>query len=175
MGKDNKLAQFEETILPHVRAAYNLARWLTGSEHDAEDVAQEAYLRAFKFFEGFRGIDSRAWLLAIVRNTCYTWLKQKKMHDSMTVFDEENHSTEENVLNPETKLLQAMDTELIRKAIEELPVEYREVVVLCDLEGLSYKEIAQIIKLPIGTVMSRIARARKRLIELLCGVVDGEF
>lgn len=93
----------------------------------------------------------------------------------MTVFDEENHSTEENVLNPETKLLQAMDTELIRKAIEELPVEYREVVVLCDLEGLSYKEIAQITKLPIGTVMSRIARARKRLIELLCGVVDGEF
>jgi RNA polymerase sigma-70 factor, ECF subfamily len=172
---NNKLARFEETILPHARAAYNLARWLTGSDHDAEDVAQEAYLRAFKFFEGFRGIDSRAWLLAIVRNTCYTWLKQKKMHDNMTVFDEQIHSSDEDESNPETELLQAMDTEIIRNAIEELPVEYREVVVLCDLEGLSYKEIAQIIKLPIGTVMSRLARARKRLIENLRGVVDREL
>lgn len=175
MANNNKLARFEETMLPHASAAYNLARWLTGSEHDAEDVSQEAYLRAFKFFEGFRGIDSRSWLLAIVRNTCYTWLKQKRMHDNMTVFDEEIHSTDENLSNPETNLLQAMDSERIRKAIEELPVEYREVVVLCDLEGLSYKEIAQIIKLPIGTVMSRLARARKRLIEHLSVVVDREF
>jgi len=167
LGKDNKLALFEETVLPHTSAAYNLARWLTGNEHDAEDVSQEAYLRAFKFFEGFRGIDSRAWLLAIVRNTCYTWLKEKNMIDKMTVFDEEIHTADENESNPETDLLQAMDIERIRKAIEELPVEYREAIVLCDLEGMSYKEIAQITKLPMGTVMSRLARARKKLMEYL--------
>lgn len=167
MGKDNKLELFEETVLPHTSAAYNLARWLTGNEHDAEDVSQEAYLRAFKFFEGFRGIDSRAWLLAIVRNTCYTWLKEKNMIDKMTVFDEEIHTADENESNPETDLLQAMDIERIRKAIEELPVEYREAIVLCDLEGMSYKEIAQITKLPMGTVMSRLARARKKLMEYL--------
>jgi len=175
LGKGNKLALFEETVLPHAAAAYNLARWLTGNEHDAEDVSQEAYMRAFKFFEGFRGIDSRAWLLAIVRNTCYTWLKEKKMLDKMTVFDEEIHSIDENVSNPESNLLQALDNERIRKAIEELPLEYREAIVLCDLEGLSYKEIAQITKLPIGTVMSRLARARKRLIEYLGGTADGGF
>jgi len=167
LGKDNKLELFEETVLPHTSAAYNLARWLTGNEHDAEDVSQEAYLRAFKFFEGFRGIDSRAWLLAIVRNTCYTWLKEKNMIDKMTVFDEEIHTADENESNPETDLLQAMDIERIRKAIEELPVEYREAIVLCDLEGMSYKEIAQITKLPMGTVMSRLARARKKLMEYL--------
>jgi RNA polymerase sigma factor (sigma-70 family) len=173
LGKDNKLARFEEIMLPHSAAAYNLARWLTGNDHDAEDVAQEAYLRAFKFFAGFRGIDSRSWLLAIVRNTCYTRLKQKKMYEVMTVFDEEIHTTDENISTPETNLLQAMDSERIRNALEELPVEYREVVVLCDLEGLSYKGIAQIIKLPMGTVMSRLARARKRLIKCLSEKVDG--
>lgn len=169
MRKDNKLVLFEETVLPHASAAYNLARWLTGNDHDAQDVSQEAYLRAFKFFEGFRGIDSRAWLLAIVRNTCYTWLKEKNMLDKMTVFDEEIHTADENESNPETDLLHAMDIERIRKAIKELPVEYREAIVLCDIEGLSYKEIAQVTKLPIGTVMSRLARARKRLIEHLGG------
>jgi RNA polymerase sigma factor (sigma-70 family) len=166
-GKD-KLARFEQSILPHMDAAYNLARWLTRNDDDAEEMVQEAYVRAFKFFDSFRGVDGRPWLLTIVRNTCYTWLQQNRRYETTMMFDEEIHSTDSDDSNPETLMLQSADQQILRQALEELPVEFREVVVLRDLEGFSYKEIADIANIPAGTVMSRLARARERLKQLLC-------
>jgi len=144
-----------------------VARWLTRDDHDAEDVVQEAYLRAWKFFGGFSGGESRAWLLTIVRNTCYTWLHQNRAHELTVVFDEEIHSSASESANPETLLLHRANQQVLRDALEALPVAFREVVVLRELEGLSYKEIAAIADLPLGTVMSRLARARARLLEWL--------
>jgi RNA polymerase sigma factor (sigma-70 family) len=164
---ESTLTRFEEAVLPHLAAAYNLARWLARNDHDAEDVVQEAYVRAFKFFGGFHGGDSRPWLLAIVRHTCYTWLHHNRGHELMMVFDEEIHSPEREAANPETILLHHVNHQLLRQALEELPVEFREVIILRELEGLSYKDIAQIADLPLGTVMSRLARARKRLQQTL--------
>jgi len=159
----DKLARFEQAILPHLDAAYNLARWLTRNEHDAEDVVQEAYLRAFKFFSGFHGADGRAWLLTIVRHTCYSWLDRNRGHELVGDFDAEVSEIESPGPNPEAILLESANQHLVRQALEALPVEFREVIILRELEGLSYKEIADLADLPIGTVMSRLARARKRL------------
>jgi RNA polymerase sigma factor (sigma-70 family) len=159
----NKIRRFEQSVLPHLDAAYNLARWLTRNDLDAEDVVQESYLRAFKFFESFRGTDSRPWLLAIVRNTYFTMMQQHRASEVETPFDEELHSPDPDNLDPEAVLLQSISTQLLHDAIEELPLEYREVFVLRELEELSYKEIATIAAIPLGTVMSRLARARKRL------------
>lgn len=161
MQEQSKFGRFEQVVLPHLDAAYNLARWLTRNAADAEDVAQEAVLRAFKFFGGFHGGDSRAWLLTIVRNTCYTWLQQNRAHELTTPFEEETHT--DAGANPEAMLLAGENKELLRKALEELPVSFREVVILREFEDLSYKEIAKIVDVPVGTVMSRLARARKRL------------
>jgi len=155
--------RFEEALLPHLGAAYNLARWLTRDEHDAEDVVQEAYLRALKSFGGFHGADGRAWLLAIVRNSCYTWLQKKRLREPATAFDDEIHSVDASAATPVTLLLQKENKQAVHRAVEELPVDLREVVVLRELEGLSYKEIAAIADIPMGTVMSRLARARERL------------
>jgi RNA polymerase sigma factor (sigma-70 family) len=163
LSPHEKLQQFETTVLPHLDAAYNLARWLTRNDHDADDIVQEAYLRAFKFFGGFYGIDARAWLLAVVRNTCYTWLKQRNRRETGASFDEELHSGAGDAYNPEKLALQHADRQLLRDALEDLPVEYREVIVLRELEGFSYKDIAVIADIPLGTVMSRLTRARKRL------------
>ncbi len=149
--------------MPHLDAAYNLARWLTRNEHDAEDVAQDAFLRAFKFFGGFRGGNSRSWLLSIVRNTAYTWLRKNRKQELATVFDAEIHDIEDTSANPEVLLLNNSDQQEIRRAVEQLPVEFREVMILRELEGMSYKEIAEMADVPIGTVMSRLARARKQL------------
>lgn len=161
------LERFEETVLPHLGAAYNLARWLTRNEQDAQDVVQEAFLRALRFFGGFHGGNSRSWLLAIVRNTCYTWLRQNRPQELTAVFDEGLHSGNENPCTPESMLLQDSDNDSLKAAIGELPLEFREVLILRELEGLSYKEIAEIASLPIGTVMSRLARGRQRLQESL--------
>jgi RNA polymerase sigma factor (sigma-70 family) len=152
--------RFEQLILPHLDAAYNLAHWLTHNDQDAQDMVQEAYLRAFRFFPSFHGGDSRAWLLTIVRNTCYTWLHQRHTDD---VFDEERHDVESESLNPEQLEMHVIDQQRLKEAIESLPVEFREVIVLRELEELSYKEISSITHVPVGTVMSRLARARKRL------------
>ena len=160
---NEKLQQFERAVMPHLDAAYNLARWLTRNDHDAEDLVQEAYLRAFKFFGGFHGVDARAWLMAVVRNTCYTWLKQRQHRDATAPFDEEFHSGDGDAFNPEKLVMQQADRELLRDVLEELPLEYREVIVLRELEGFSYKDIAVIADIPLGTVMSRLTRARKRL------------
>lgn len=161
------LQNFEEAALPHLGAAYNLARWLTRDDSDAEDVVQEAYLRAFKHFGSFRGGEGRPWLLAIVRNTCYSWMQQNRAPELQTAFHEEIHAVAEDHLNPETVLLKEAENELLRKALEELPTEFREVIVLRELEGLSYKQIADVAEIPIGTVMSRLARGRKRLEQVL--------
>ncbi len=163
MRDKKRLARFEQTILPHLDAAYNLARWLTRNEDDAEDIVQEAYLRAFKFFDAFRGVDGRAWLLTIVRNTCYTWLQQNRAQELTTVFDEEAHSLDSEALNPATLVLASADHRVLTEALNELPLPFREVVVLRELEGLSYKQIAEIANIPTGTVMSRLLRARERL------------
>ena len=161
MPETNKIVNFEEAVLPHLAAAYNLARWLSRSDADAEDIVQESYLRAFKFFGGFHGGDSRAWTLQIVRNTCYSWLQKNRARETAAEFDEELHSIECD--NPETILIEKIDGQILKQILDELPLEFREIVVLRELEGLSYKEIAGIADLPLGTVMSRLARARRRL------------
>lgn len=163
LPEQSTLKSFEETVLPHLDAAHNLARWLTHNAADAEDVVQEAYLRAFKFFGSFHGGNSRAWLLTIVRNTSYTWLQEHRSSDLFLPFDEEAHDVTTDALNPEALLLQDANNELIRDAVAQLPLEFREVVILRELEDLSYKEIVAISRVPVGTVMSRLARARKRL------------
>lgn len=167
--EQDRLARFEQTVLPHLDAAYNLSRWLTRNDTDAQDVVQEAYLRALKFFDSYHGGDSRSWLLTIVRNTCYTWLQQNRARELTTEFDEEIHSTESG--NPETLLIEGANKQLLQQALEELPVSFREAVILRELEGLSYKEIADITDVPVGTVMSRLARARRQLQLRLVGRV----
>lgn len=154
-------ARFEQLVLPHLDAAFNLSRWLLRSRPDAEDVAQEAMLRAFRFFRGFHGGDARAWLLQIVRNTCYTWLEKNRQVDLMTEFDEDLHPYSSPT--PEALAIAGDNRERLTKALDELPVRFREILVLRELEGCSYKEIASITSIPIGTVMSSLARARHRL------------
>ena len=167
MTEINSLPNFQEAVIPHLDAAYNLARWLTRNREDAEDVVQEAYLRALRFFGGFRGGDSRSWLLKIVRNAYYTRLQQNRHEDTATEFEEEIHSGDAAAPNPETLMLQGADCQLLRRALEELPANFREVLVLRELEGLSYTEIANVADVPVGTVMSSLSRARKRLRESL--------
>ena len=174
LRNQNKIMRFEQYVLPHLDAAYNLAHWLTQNEQDAEDVVQESYLRAFKFFDGFHSTDSRPWLLAIVRNTYYTLIQQKRVYEVVTPFDEEIHSSHLESQNPEELVLQIIDNQVLKEAIKELPTEFREVIVLRELEGFSYKEIADIAAVPLGTVMSRLARARKRLQHYLTQHMDKE-
>lgn len=162
MTEPNKQARFERAVMPHLDAAYNLARWLTRDGHDAEDVVQEAYLRAYRFFDGFHGGDGRSWLLAIVRNTCFTWLKRNRPPTPAAPFDEALHAGDES-FNPEALFLQGAAREMLHEALGELSPEFREVVVLRELEGLSYKEIAAVTEAPLGTVMSRLARGRGML------------
>jgi len=159
----SELERFERTLLPHMRAAYNLARWLTRTDQDAEDVVQEAYLRAVRFFGGFRGGDAKAWLLTIVRNTSHSAWQRGRGAGATVPLDEDTPEVEDAALGPENLLLQKASGQEVREALDALPVEFREVVVLRELEGLSYKEMAEVTQLPIGTVMSRLARARARL------------
>lgn len=162
MRNDDHLTAFDDAVLPHLNTAYNLARWLTRNDQDAEDVVQEASLRAFKYWDGFSGRDCRAWLLAIVRNTFYSWQRKRSVQPELTA-DGELDDLDDNVPSPEREVLRNADREILKAALEDLPVEFREVIVLREMEGLSYKEIADIGNVPIGTVMSRLARARKRL------------
>jgi RNA polymerase sigma-70 factor (ECF subfamily) len=166
--------QFAQALLQHLDAAYNLARWLTRDDHDAEDLVQSAYLRALKSFSGFHGANSRAWLLTIVRNACYTWLHKKQARGPAVAFEEEIHSAGSDAVDPQEALLSKDQRRSVRRAVEELPPELREVVVLRELEGLSYKEIATIAGIPLGTVMSRLSRARERLRQSLVNCVDSE-
>lgn len=165
---------FEEAVMPHLDAAYNLARWLTRNEADAQDMVQEAYLRALRFFGGFHGTDARAWLLTIVRNTCYTWLKRSRSVELSGDFEEVVLTKESDEPDPETSHVLKVQAQLVNEAIDKLPIEFREVVILRELEELSYKEIAAITGIPIGTVMSRLSRARKRLLVGLRGMARVE-
>jgi RNA polymerase sigma-70 factor (ECF subfamily) len=168
--------QFEQLVLPHMDAAYNLARWLVRNPQDAEDLAQEAMTRAIKFFSGFRGGDPRAWLLTIVRNSCFTWLGRNRAKD-LAEFDEETHSpgilshgnqsSIQAPADPEKMAVAQAESARVRRALEELPVIFREAVVMRELEGMSYKEIADVTGVSIGTVMSRLARGRDRLRAIL--------
>lgn len=174
MADHKQCPTFEETFITHLNAAYNLAYWLTRNKQDAEDVVQEAYLRAFRFFSGFRGGDGRAWLLKIVRNTCYTWMEVNRPLQQAAEFDESFFPTDSGALNPEQSLLRNDSGNLVRKALERLPVDFREVVVLRELEGMSYEEIASITGKPAGTVMSRLSRGRDRLRQALRDVSSTE-
>jgi RNA polymerase sigma-70 factor (ECF subfamily) len=174
MTNSDQAARFEQVALPHMDAAYNLARWLTGNIQEAEDVTQEAFLRAFKFFDGFRGEDPRTWLLAIVRNVFYSQYRRTRSSAAATEFDEDMHSFSDDEslpemgradTNPESILSRGDDIRLLDQALEALPVEYREAIVLRELEDLSYKEIAATLDVPIGTVMSRLARARRLMLD----------
>jgi RNA polymerase sigma-70 factor, ECF subfamily len=153
--------RFETLVLPHLDAAFNLARWLLRSGTDAEDAAQEAMLRAYRFFHGFRGGDVRAWLLQIVRNTCFTWMEKNRHGKDMTEFNEELHGPIGPT--PESLAIAADNRGRLTQALESLPSRFREVIVLRELEGCSYKEIATITSIPIGTVMSTLSRARRQL------------
>jgi RNA polymerase sigma-70 factor (ECF subfamily) len=153
--------RFEALVLPHLPAAHNLARWLVRHDAEAQDVAQEAMLRAYRFFGGFRGGDPRAWLLKIVRNLCYTWLANARGARGTEEFDEERHAV--GAETPESLAIAGADREQLARALESLPPRSREVLVLRELEGFSYKEIAEIAGIPIGTVMSNLSRARSRL------------
>ena len=163
---------FEALMLPHLDAAYNLAKWLLRNEQDAQDVVQEAFLRAFKSFGGFHGSNGRAWLLTIVRNTSYMLLKKNRVADLTTPFDEEIHTFDDKSVSAATILERSEHAELIREAMDELPAEFREILTLRHQEDLSYKEIADIAQIPRGTVMSRLARARAKLKERLAARID---
>jgi len=163
LTEPTRLSEFERQILPHLDAAYNLARFLTRNDQNAEDVVQEASLRAFRFFESFRGENSRAWFLSIVRNTSFTALKRNRADESNVLFDEELHGGQSPQIDAGVALDRARDRETVRAAIEQLPAEFREGIILRELEGCSYKEIADIAGVPIGTIMSRLARARRQL------------
>jgi RNA polymerase sigma-70 factor, ECF subfamily len=158
-----ELERFTESVLPYLDAAHNLARYLLRDPHEAEEAVQEAFLRAIRHFDGFRGTDGRAWLLSIVRNTCFTQLRRRRSGGERVEFDEELHSPHEEGSEPEAVLASTLAAASVRDALNQLPAEFREVMVLRELEGLSYKEIAQVAGMPIGTVMSRLARARKQL------------
>jgi RNA polymerase sigma-70 factor (ECF subfamily) len=162
-----RLTEFEREVLPHLNAAYSLARFLMRNDQDAEDVVQEAAVRAFRFFDNFRGENSRAWFLSIVRNTAFTALKRHLRDEQTVEFDEELHGSQIPQLDAGIALDRAHDRQSVRAAIEQLPAEFRETITLRELEGMSYKEIADVAGVPIGTIMSRLARARRQLQLLL--------
>jgi RNA polymerase sigma-70 factor (ECF subfamily) len=167
--------RFERTIMPHMDAAYNLARWLTRNDSDAQDVVQDAYLRAFRYFDSFQGENPSAWLLAIVRNACFTWIRRNRPSEEVAGSDAIDAETARNAepllgggsrqlaTDPETLLLESRDRTQVNELVAKLPAEFREMIVLREIQDLSYREIADIVGIPIGTVMSRLSRARKLL------------
>jgi RNA polymerase sigma-70 factor, ECF subfamily len=173
-----RLQRFEEIALPHLNAAYNLARWLTRNEHDAQDVVQESYLRAFRYFDSYQGGDGKAWLLAVVRNTHLTWRSRVKSRLEIELDEDADHGVR-NVRSDEASALEQMVTDAgardLRGCIEELPVDYRGVLVMRELEELSYQQISEVASLPIGTVMSRLSRARARLAECVKARAKGRI
>ncbi len=174
LPEGSEAADFDRLFIPHMDAVYNLARWLVRNDYDAQDVVQEAYLRAFKYAAGFRSGDPRAWILAIVRNVAFTWLTRNRGADPPAEFDEQVHSGTIEEMGLEADSVRKADGAMIRAALTDLPAEFREVIVMRDMEGLSYKEIAHAADVPIGTVMSRLARARRKLADSLRELIAKE-
>ena len=168
---DTKVRFFELTMWPHMRAAYNLARWLVRNDQDAEDIVQESFLKAFKAQESFRGSEAKTWMLAIVRNTAMDFRRRLKAGLAVPIGDE-GHEPEDDSPDPESALLTESRREQVRLAISKLAEEFREVIVLREIEGLAYKEIAGVLGIPMGTVMSRLSRARSLLLIELGGVKE---
>jgi RNA polymerase sigma-70 factor (ECF subfamily) len=158
---------FEETVLPHLDAAFNYARWLTKNDGEAEDVVQDACVRAMRFFSSLRDDDARPWLFAIVRNSWYSRVSRRGTVPEAAPLNDMQDQWADNALDPEERLVQQHTVSVVRAALQQLPVDFREVIVLREIEGLSYKEIAAVVRVPIGTVMSRLARARERLLTMM--------
>ncbi|GGC69149.1 sigma-70 family RNA polymerase sigma factor [Undibacterium terreum] len=184
LDEEQLVRQFEALVLPHLDAAYSLARWLTLNTQDAEDLAQMAYVRAYRFFPGFQGGDARSWLLTIVRHTYFTSLRDHKHEQHDIAYDEAEHadagedaylsaSSYDDSVNPEIIAARQDAKNIVNRALEQLPQRFREIVVLKEIEDLSYKEIAEIVGIPLGTVMSRLARGRKLLLETLKSAGEG--
>ena len=160
--------RFEEAVLPHLDAAFNYARWLTRNDSDAEDVVQDACIRAMRFINSLRDENARAWLFTIVRNTWYSRVTRRSSGtESAARLSNADDDVADAALDPEERLLQQQTVTRVRAALEQLPADFREVLVLREIEGLSYKEIAEVLRVPLGTVMSRLARARDRLTAVL--------
>jgi RNA polymerase sigma-70 factor (ECF subfamily) len=170
MGQE--LSSFEELFLPHLDAAYNLARWIVERDQDAQDVVQEAYTRALKSFSGFRGVNARAWLLTIVRNTAYNWIQKHSKENNLIPFDEKIHAVPANEQMSESSYEKRRQQ--LQDALSRLPPDFREVLVLYEFEGWSYKEMASALNVPMGTVMSRLSRARRRLHEAISEDLETE-
>jgi RNA polymerase sigma factor (sigma-70 family) len=173
---ESRSSRFDRLVLPHLDAAYNLARWLARDPRNAEDVVQDAFVRALRFFDGFRGDDARPWLLAIVRNTFFTSLKHRDDAELRADIEDEPGtgtplwgSADSSDQDPAMALMRKADRDRIDRALGRLPLEFREVVILRELEDLSYKEIAEVVEVPMGTVMSRLSRGRKLLAQYLAG------
>jgi RNA polymerase sigma-70 factor, ECF subfamily len=167
---EGDLRRFEKIFLPYLDAAYNLARWIIRHDQDAQDVVQDAYIRALKGFHLFRCGNSRGWLLTIVRNTAYTFLNRRAAEEEKLIrYEEEKPANIISIDNPDNKLLAEGRKEYLQGALERLPLEFREVIILYELEGLSYKELASTLGIPVGTVMSRLSRARRRLRQEFAG------
>jgi RNA polymerase sigma factor (sigma-70 family) len=173
LPQDDRRRRFELLALPHLDAAYNLARWLARDPHAAEDIVQEAFCRAARYFASFRGGDGRTWLLAVVRRAAYDWLTERRAWPAAT-FDDDALGPADESFDPEHLAVRQADREMLRRALEELPAEFREVTVLRELEGLSYQQIAAVAGVPIGTVMSRLSRARRQLRDWLARCPGGE-
>jgi len=174
MSEQSRSGNFEQVVLPHLDAAYNVARWLTRNEHDAEDVVQEAYMRAFRFFGSFRGGSARAWLLRIVRNTSYTLLEKNRPQQFAREFDEKLFGPDPRASSPEEIVLRSDSGRLLRQALEKLPKGFREVLIMREFQGMSYKKISQVTGTPLGTVMSRLWRARSGLRQSLTDLENAD-
>ena len=175
MIERGKAREFEAIILPHLDAAFNLARWIARNDRDAEDIVQEACIKALQSFDSLRSKDGRPWFLTIVRNVSYTWLSSHRLYEANGVeFDDEEHSSENFGMDPASIIEREFDKQTLINALEKLPAELREIIVLRELESFSYKEIAHIMNIPIGTVMSRLARGRASLHKELLAIGNGE-
>jgi RNA polymerase sigma factor (sigma-70 family) len=158
-----KLALFEELALPQLDAVHNFARWLTRNDDEAEELVQETFLRALRYFDSYRGSDAKAWLFAICRNTCLTWRSNRRQTSATEAFDEGTHSPMAVIRDQEQRMIDAGQMETLHHCIEMLPLEYREVLIMRELEEMSYRQISEVMAIPVGTVMSRLSRARRRL------------
>lgn len=165
-GDDSRTRRFEAVALPHLPAAYNLARWICRNEADAADVVQEAVMRALQYFDGYRGGDARAWLLQIVRNSAHTWIGRNRPAGQVPLIDTEVEAAG-YAEDPMTAVASRAESAAVRQAITRLPLEQREVLILREFEDLSYRQIAAVIDSPIGTVMSRLSRARDQLAAII--------